>query len=114
MALETLKIIERGLEYYVVDECPRKWERPCYSLLLIIVSCYLKMPLQCPMRNLIYYKPNAVGANRTPHLLITNRRSRYQLQQHRAMNNNIINMLDKIDCCQKLAFAAITYGLVSH
>ena len=28
MVLETLKIIELGLEYYALDRCPRKWERP--------------------------------------------------------------------------------------
>ena len=27
MALETLKTTDQELKYYVLDECPRKWER---------------------------------------------------------------------------------------
>jgi len=32
MALEILKIIELELEFSVLDECPRNWERPDFFL----------------------------------------------------------------------------------
>lgn len=40
MALKTLKIIERELEYSAVEKCPRKWERPEFNLYLDRLKLY--------------------------------------------------------------------------